>query len=138
MRVKARWPRFSTLLLAAMLVGGVVSARAQLTSSPPASGAGIYTCIDDQGRRITSDRPIPSCTAKEQRVLNKDGSLKAVYPPILTVDERTQPTLPGVEETLVENRQGSDLASDPKSIPSASAIACCRVRRSTLRKPLFR
>ncbi|MCB0970117.1 MAG: vitamin B12-dependent ribonucleotide reductase [Acidimicrobiales bacterium] len=42
---------------------------------------------------------------------------------ILTVDERTQPTLPGVEETLVENRQGTDLASDPKSIPSASELA---------------
>lgn len=88
MRVTARRPWFPTLLLALVLGGGGWPARAQLTSSPPASGAGIYTCIDDQGRRITSDRPIPSCTAKEQRVLNKDGSLKAVYPPILTVDER--------------------------------------------------
>jgi len=88
MRVRAQWPRFPTLLLASVLVGGVVPVHAQLTSSPPASGAGIYTCIDDQGRRITSDRPIASCTTKEQRVLNKDGSLKAVYPPILTVDER--------------------------------------------------
>jgi ribonucleoside-diphosphate reductase alpha chain len=42
---------------------------------------------------------------------------------ILTVSERTQPTLPGVEETVVENRQGTDLASDPKSIPSASELA---------------
>jgi ribonucleoside-diphosphate reductase alpha chain len=42
---------------------------------------------------------------------------------ILTVSERTQPTLPGVEETAVQNRQGSDLAADPKSIPSASELA---------------
>ncbi|MEZ5139963.1 MAG: vitamin B12-dependent ribonucleotide reductase [Acidimicrobiales bacterium] len=42
---------------------------------------------------------------------------------ILTVSERTQPTLPGVEETVVENRQGSDLPADPKSIPSASELA---------------
>jgi ribonucleoside-diphosphate reductase alpha chain len=42
---------------------------------------------------------------------------------ILSVSERTQPTLPGVEETVVENRQGSDLAADPKSIPSASELA---------------
>ncbi|MCU1351041.1 MAG: ribonucleoside-diphosphate reductase class, partial [Acidimicrobiales bacterium] len=42
---------------------------------------------------------------------------------ILTVSERTQPTLPGVEETVVENRQGSDLVADPKSIPSASELA---------------
>ena len=42
---------------------------------------------------------------------------------ILTVSERTQPTLPGVEETVVESRQGSDLPADPKSIPSASELA---------------
>jgi len=42
---------------------------------------------------------------------------------ILTVSERTQPTLPGVEETVVESRQGTDLAADPKSIPSANELA---------------
>ncbi|MBA3282387.1 MAG: vitamin B12-dependent ribonucleotide reductase [Acidimicrobiia bacterium] len=42
---------------------------------------------------------------------------------ILSVSERTQPTLPGVEETVVQNRMGSDLAADPKSIPSASELA---------------
>ena len=52
--------------------------------------AGIYTCTDDKGRKLTSDRPIPECTAKEQRVLNKDGSLKAIHPPTLTADERTE------------------------------------------------
>ncbi len=41
---------------------------------------------------------------------------------ILSVSERTQPTLPGVEETVVQNVQGSDLAADPKSIPSASEL----------------
>jgi hypothetical protein len=30
------------------------------------------------GPALTSDRPIAGCTAKEQRVLNKDGSLKMV------------------------------------------------------------
>jgi len=42
---------------------------------------------------------------------------------ILTVAERTQPTLPGVEETITENRQGSDVPADPKSVPSASELA---------------
>ena len=41
---------------------------------------------------------------------------------ILTVSERIQPTLPGVEETVVENRQGTDMAADPKSIPSVSEL----------------
>jgi ribonucleoside-diphosphate reductase alpha chain len=39
---------------------------------------------------------------------------------ILTTDERTQPTLPGVEETVVETRQGQDVPADPPSIDSSS------------------
>lgn len=73
-----------------LLLTGIAPGLQAQSSSAPASAAGIYSCIDDQGRRITADRPIAGCTAKEQRVLNKDGSLKAVYPPILTVEERAQ------------------------------------------------
>jgi hypothetical protein len=75
----------------ALLVLGSASAwvRAQ-ANDMPASAAGIYTCVDDRGRKITADRPILDCTAKEQRVLNKDGSFKAVYPPVLTADERAE------------------------------------------------
>ncbi|HEX6237720.1 MAG TPA: hypothetical protein VFZ68_11030, partial [Acidimicrobiales bacterium] len=39
---------------------------------------------------------------------------------ILTTGERTQPTLPGVEETVVQTRQGQDVAADPPSIDSSS------------------
>jgi ribonucleoside-diphosphate reductase alpha chain len=41
---------------------------------------------------------------------------------IYTVGERTQPTLPGVEETVTETVQGPDVTPDPPSIPSASAL----------------
>jgi ribonucleoside-diphosphate reductase alpha chain len=40
---------------------------------------------------------------------------------ILSTSERMQPTLPGVEETLVQNRQG-DMPSDPPSVESASQL----------------
>ena len=53
-----------------------------------ASGAAIYSCVDGTGKRLTSDRPIPECTAREQRVLNADGSTKRVLPPTMTADER--------------------------------------------------
>jgi hypothetical protein len=79
--------RHVSLALPLMLSGAAPWVHAQ-GSPKPASAAGIYTCTDDQGRKITADRPIASCTAKEQRVLNRDGSLKAIYPPILTVEER--------------------------------------------------
>jgi hypothetical protein len=52
--------------------------------------AGIYTCVDDQGRVVTRDRYIAECRHKEQRVLNRDGSLRRVLPPTLTADERAQ------------------------------------------------
>jgi hypothetical protein len=55
----------------------------------PRDGA-IYTCVDDQGRVITRDRYIAECRHKEQRVLNRDGSLRRVLPPTLTADERAQ------------------------------------------------
>lgn len=59
-----------------------------LQVSAQAKGSGIYTCIDDKGRRLTSDRPIPECTAKEQKLLNRDGSVRGTVPPTLTPEER--------------------------------------------------
>ena len=42
---------------------------------------------------------------------------------IHTIAERTQPTLPGVEETVTANVQGQDVTPDPPSIESASTLA---------------
>src|SRR5262245_40552568 len=39
---------------------------------------------------------------------------------ILTTGERTQPTLPGVEETVVQTSQGQDVPADPPSLDSSS------------------
>jgi ribonucleoside-diphosphate reductase alpha chain len=41
---------------------------------------------------------------------------------IFSVDERLQPTLPGVDESTIETRTGSEMAPDPKTIPSASDL----------------
>ena len=77
------------VLLVCAWPGGAM-AHSRRGPAAPASGAGIYTCVDDRGRRLTSDRPIPDCVAKEQRVLNSDGSLRKVVPPTLTADERAE------------------------------------------------
>ena len=42
---------------------------------------------------------------------------------IFSVDERLQPTLPGVEESVMETRTGSEIAADPKSVPSAGELS---------------
>jgi hypothetical protein len=52
------------------------------------SGRAIYSCVDSQGHRLSSDRPIPECLAQEQRMLNRDGSTKGVLPPAQTPEEK--------------------------------------------------
>ncbi len=60
------------------------SAWAQSSSA----AGGIYTCVDAQGRRFTSDRPIPQCLDREQTVHNVDGSVRRTVGPSLTAEER--------------------------------------------------
>lgn len=52
------------------------------------SGAGTYTCVDAKGRKLTSDRPIPECVDREQKVLNPNGTVKAKVGPNLSAQER--------------------------------------------------
>ena len=42
---------------------------------------------------------------------------------IFSVNERLQPTLPGVEEAITATSQGSELPPDPKSVPSAGELS---------------
>jgi hypothetical protein len=74
-------------LVAAVFICTSVGALAQGT---PGGGKAIYTCIDANGKRLTSDRPIAECSAREQRELNADGSTKRIVPPTMTADERAE------------------------------------------------
>jgi len=59
-----------------------------LTQAQPTSTQSIYTCTDARGRKLTSDRPIPECNDREQKLLNPSGTLKAKVGPTLTAQER--------------------------------------------------
>jgi predicted RNase H-like HicB family nuclease len=72
------------MILAALALGTAAGAWAQ--SYPGA--AGIYTCIDSRGRRLTSDRPIQECLDREQRELNPSGTVRRTVPPSLSAVER--------------------------------------------------
>lgn len=80
------WFRTPTGVLGAALLvwGGPGVALAQSTT------AGIYTCTDSSGRRITSDRPIVECLDREQRQLSTSGLVRRVLPPSYTAEERAQ------------------------------------------------
>ncbi len=78
-----RTPVAMIAVLACALAGGA------LAQQQPSS-AGIYTCIDSKGRRITSDRPIMECLDREQRELGKTGVTRRVVPPSYTAEERAK------------------------------------------------
>jgi hypothetical protein len=59
-------------------------------SQAPAPIAEIYTCVDANGRKLTSDRPIAACRDREQRLLNPSGTVKARVGPTLTAKELSQ------------------------------------------------
>ena len=77
------WKPLGCLLLAC----GVVSA-AWAQTGPVISG--VYTCVDARGRKLTSDRPIPECTDREQKVLNPSGTVRAKVGPTLTAQEKAE------------------------------------------------
>lgn len=81
-------PTFLRLALLLATSAVPLCASAQSATAKPAGG--IYSCMDDRNRRLTSDRPIPECSGREQVLHNRDGSVKAVVPPTLTPDERAQ------------------------------------------------
>jgi hypothetical protein len=56
----------------------------------PAWAQKIYTCVDKNGRRITSDRPILECIDREQRQLSGSGTVQRVIPPSPTLEEKAQ------------------------------------------------
>ena len=73
--------KLKALTLAMALVSGVI--YAQPTTS-------IYVCITADGRRITADRYIDECRNREQKVLNRDGSVQKIIPPTLTAEEAAE------------------------------------------------
>jgi hypothetical protein len=73
--------------VALLLAAGAPMAAAQNTAAA-SSATMIYACTDANGRRLTSDRLIADCIGQEQRVLNRDGSLRTIVPAALTADER--------------------------------------------------
>jgi hypothetical protein len=89
-----RLRRVPGVLAAALWLGFGLGLSLGLTHGAVAQAGlntgGIYSCIDDQGRRLTADRPIPECANREQKLLNRDGSVRGVRPPTLTAEERAE------------------------------------------------
>ena len=74
--------------LLACAAGMVLGALAPAWAQQGKTAQEVYTCIDRQGRRITSDRPIAECVDREQRVLDHTGTERRRIGPTLTEHER--------------------------------------------------
>lgn len=68
----------------------VALAHAQAPGQAALPSPEIYTCIDANGRKLTSDRPIAACRDREQQILNPSGTVKARVAPTLTAKEQAQ------------------------------------------------
>lgn len=77
------WGEAAARALAVLTLAGAIGGTA--SAAPP-----IYSCVDANGKRLTSDRPILECNNREQRVLNPDGSVNKIVPPTPTADERAE------------------------------------------------
>lgn len=82
-------PVLVSALVSALSVA-LMPAPAQAAPPAPAPARPIYSCVDAQGRRISADRPIPECLSQEQRLHNRDGSVRAVAPPLLSPEEQAR------------------------------------------------
>lgn len=77
--------RLATVLVA---LAGALMVPAVWAQQNKGGGGAIYSCVTAEGRRLTSDRLIPECNSREQRILNSDGSLRAIVPPAMSPEER--------------------------------------------------
>lgn len=65
----------------------------------------IYTCTDAKGKKLTSDRPIAECVDREQRELNRNGSVRRSLSPTMTAVERAQQEEANKLEAEERNRE---------------------------------
>jgi hypothetical protein len=89
-------------ILAGIQIGMLLWGAYTLAMAQAPVVSGVYTCVDAKGRKLTSDRPIPECTDREQRVLNPSGTVKQTVGPTLTAKE--QAALEVKEKQALEER----------------------------------
>ncbi len=90
----------------------VASASSATWAQNPPVIAGVYTCVDAKGRKLTADRPIPECTDREQQVLNPSGTVKTKVGPTLTALERAALEQKAKKDAEEQGRLGDEKRRD--------------------------
>jgi hypothetical protein len=66
----------------------VVAISWGLLASAPAFAQRIFSCVDANGRKLTSDRPIAECSDRDQKELSNTGTVKRIVKPVMTAQEQ--------------------------------------------------
>lgn len=77
-----------------------------------AQAQAIYTCVDAQGRRLTSDRPILACIDREQKQLNPSGTVRRRIAPAPTAAEQAQLDAQAMEAARERSRLADEKRRD--------------------------
>lgn len=72
------------------LVAALSSAGCVAWAQSPPTTAFIYSCVDANGRKLTSDRPILECLDREQKIMGAGGVVRGRLTPPLTAQEQAE------------------------------------------------
>ena len=94
--------------------------------------AEIYSCKDESGRVLTSDRPLAECGNRTIRLLRTDGLQKGEIAAPLTVEQRAQKEIDDQKRRVQENALREQKQYDRALIaafPSVQALEASRKRQ---------
>lgn len=111
--------------------GGLLCTLFTVLTASSVSAQTLYTCKDASGRTLSSDRPIPECSDRMVRELNKDGSLKREIQPELMGEARKRQELEARQTAELERQRREQLRRDRailETYQSESDITRARTR----------
>jgi len=72
----------------------------------------VYTCKDANGKLLTSDRPLPECQGREQRILGKDGTTVQIIEAPLTDDQKAAREVELTKKKVEDDRRREQFRRD--------------------------
>lgn len=101
--------RSSAVRLAVALAFGSACLAAWAQQGGPSR---IYTCKDEKGKTITSDRPLPECQGREGRILGKDGTTIQRIDAPLTPEQIAARDAEAAKKKVEDDRRREQLRKD--------------------------
>lgn len=87
-----------------------------------AQASRIYTCKDASGKTITSDRPLPECQDREQRILGKDGTTIQKIDAPLTPEQKAARADELAKKKIEDDKKREQLRKDKALINTYQTV----------------